>query len=72
MFAEAVCLLTDVIRAKRVKFMDPESDCQPSTRPNEPSALFKPTRDLGCECPILNFHSLFCPISSILSGIHFD
>lgn len=31
--------------------MDPESDCQPSTRPNEPAVLFKPTRDLASNGP---------------------
>ncbi|KAI8523148.1 hypothetical protein RHMOL_Rhmol13G0051600 [Rhododendron molle] len=35
----------DVIRAKRVKFMDPDSECQPNVRPDEPAVLNEPTRD---------------------------
>lgn len=49
MITEAVYLLVDVIRAKRVKFMDPDSECQPNVRPDEPAVLNEPTRDLACE-----------------------
>lgn len=51
--------IQDVIRAKRVKFMDPDSECQPNVRPDEPSVLNEPTRDPASNAPKTSEYAFF-------------